>query len=80
MDIRYDIFLTQYRKVRDTIVSVNTIGQLKSAKRMLSNLSNWWVSDVPMHKPFYYKSIDEPIIRLGELESLVKQKEKSLDS
>lgn len=71
---KYDIFKQQYNKVRNVINSVETIEQWGSAKRMLKNLSNWWVSDRPMVKPFSYKDVNEPVDRIAELERLLLKK------
>ena len=46
---------------------------------MLKNLSNWWVSDRPMVKPFSYKDVNEPVDRIGELERLLFKKKEELE-
>jgi hypothetical protein len=74
----YDLMKIQYNKVRDTINSVKTLDQWKSAKTMLTNLSNWWVSDRPLIKPFTFKTINEPVERIGELEQLLLKKKEEL--
>lgn len=76
---KYNLFKQQYQKVRDTINSCETIEQWNSAKRMLKNLSNWWVSDRPMVKPFSYKDVNEPVDRIGELERLLFKKKEELE-
>ena len=71
---RYILFKTQYNKARDVINSVETFDQWNSAKRMLNNLSNWWVSERPLVKPFSYKKSSEPVSRIAELERLLTKK------
>ena len=77
---KYNLFKQQYNKVRDVINSVKTIEQWESAKRMLKNLSKWWVSDGPVvKKPFDYKYINEPLDRIGELERLLFKKKDEIE-
>lgn len=70
----HDIIITQYNKVRDVINSCETIEQTESARKMLRNLANWWVSDRPLVKPFEFNDNNEPIDRIGELEDLLNNK------
>jgi len=70
----HDIIITQYNKVRDVINSCETIEQTESARKMLRNLANWWLSDRPLVKPFKFNDNNEPIDRIGELEDLLNNK------
>jgi hypothetical protein len=70
----HDIIITQYNKVRDVINSCETIEQTESARKMLRNLANWWLSDRPLVKPFEFNDNNEPIDRIGELEDLLNNK------
>jgi hypothetical protein len=71
---KYNLTKEQYNKMRDTINSCETPTQCDSARRMLKNLSNWWVSEKALIKPFSFKEISEPATRINELEKLLIRK------
>lgn len=75
----HQIILNQYNKCLATIYSCKTISHCDVTKRMIQNLSRWWVSEEPLIKPFSFKYIAEPLERVLILEIELNKKRDTIN-